>query len=399
MFIVLIKCYGFGGRGIMKKSLRVLFVLGVLQLVDASAQQAVLSKLFHSTCPLEANTVISNQKNIELGTVTFVFSNVFVINQMSDAKKEEGVSRFFVPGGKIKSSLKVIKDIVCPQRDVYKVTVHEVTSPTNGILFEVKYDPNRVLFSYDIFQRVTREHKLVFYFHDKQLIDKIQAKKEAPMIVQAALNPAVIIDCGHGGHDAGVIGYANIAEKHICLSVGKKIADELKKKGILAILTREQDEYVSLDQRVQYMKKVNPQLLVSIHANASSNKDASGVETYYFDRQQCSLRGDYTIVAPCVDKYKKLLTAKNKQLAQKIQKMVCEDKANKYQIVDRSIKPEPLQVLMTEIPSALIEIGFLTSKQEADLLLQDSYQDYMASGVSRGIISFLAQYSKLSCML
>ncbi len=389
--MVLTERYDFRGRDIMQKSFGLLLVLSVSQWTDASAQQTILSKFFHNACPLEKNASASdNPKYVELGEVTFVFSDGLMMNQLSNSQKNSGSGRFFVPGGTIQSSLRGTKEIACPQEGVYKITIREVTAPTNGIMFEVVYDPNRVIFAHDIRYRVTREHKLVFSFYDKELLDKIQAKKEVPMIVYAALNPTVIIDCGHGGHDPGVIGCADIAEKNICLAVGKKIAHELKKKGIQAILTRERDEYISLDERVMYIKKANPQLFVSIHANASSNENVSGVETYYFDRRRCSLRKNCT----SIDEYQKILTLKNKQLAQMVQQMVCENSADKYQIIDRNIKPEPLQVLMgAHIPAVLIEIGFLTNKQEADLLSQDSYQAHMACGISKGIMLFLAQYN------
>ena len=393
--MVLAERYDFRGRDIMQKSFGLLLVLSVSQWTDASAQQTILSKFFHNACPLEKNASASdNPKYVELGEVTFVFSDGLMMNQLSNSQKNSGSGRFFVPGGTIQSSLRGTKEIACPQEGVYKITIREVTAPTNGIMFEVVYDPNRVIFAHDIRYRVTREHKLVFSFYDKELLDKIQAKKEVPMIVYAALNPTVIIDCGHGGHDPGVIGYENNAEKNICQNVSKKIADELKKKGIRVILTREHDEYVSPDQRVLHTKKANPCLFVSIHANASSNENVSGVETYYFDRRRCSLRKDCSSVTTCIDEHQKILTLKNKQLAQTVQQMVCGNSADKYQIIDRNIKPEPLQVLMgAHVPAVLIEIGFLTNKQEADLLSQDSYQAHMACGISKGIMLFLAQYN------
>ena len=383
----------------MRKLLELLLVLSVSQWLDASGRQTILLKVHHNMCPLETNKSTNDaQKHIVLGEVAFDFSDELVVDPLSDFK---GTGRFHVPGGTIQSSLKGTREIVCPQEGVYKITMREVTAPTNGIMFEVMYDPNRIIFAPpDIRYRVTRERKLVFSFYDKQLLDKIEAKKEVPTVLHTALNPAVIIDCGHGGHDSGVIGCTNIAEKNICLAVGKKIANELKKKGIQVILTRERDEYISPDERVLHTKKANPQLFVSIHANASSNKDVSGVETYYFDRRCCGLRKESTSVVTLIDEYQKILTLKSKQLAQMIQQMVCKNSADKYQIVDRKVKPEPLQVLMgAHVPAVLIEIGFLTNEQEADLLSQDNYQAHMASGISKGIMLFLAQHNALPCTM
>ena len=376
----------------MQKVFMALCAIVVLSLDATAGQKTVLSKMYHNAC--HART---GQQSVELGEITFVFSSAPVINQLPSATgKREGSVSFFVPNATIQSSLKGLKKLTCPQNDAYQVTMQEVTAPTDGVLFEVQYKPDRVMFLHDIFPRVTREHKLVFHFYDKGLLQKIEAKKESPMIMHASLNPSVIIDCGHGGTDPGVVGLHHTVEKNICLAVGQIVADTLKKKGVRVVLTRTDDESVSLNQRIAQARESSPHLFVSIHANAARDNRTRGIETFYFDRKECSLIAkDGSVGDLNIDSYRQHLSHMSKRLAYSIQHTVCTilDR-NGMPTVNRNIKPEPLQVLMgSSVPAALIEIGFLTNGQEANLLSQNNYQASMADGICKGILAFIQDNS------
>jgi len=352
-------------------------------------KQVKLSKIFHQT--RSAHDV---HKNIQAGGVTLVFSDDLVINQLPVTSSKKTRLCFFVPDGRLQLALTSMREIKSPQDNAYTVRISEVNTPKSGLQLDIEYDPDRVVFARDMFQRVTREHKLVFYFYDKQLLDTMKTKTEVPMIVHAALDPSVVIDCGHGGHDFGVIGCERIAEKNVCLAVGRKVAEGLKKKGIRVFLTRDSDTYVSLDNRIHEVNTINPCLLVSIHANASNDKNVSGIETFYFNRSLCSMQkkisNDTNSIGSAIDMHQKELTTKSKQLAQAMQEVVCKEVADSgaIQVVDRKVKAEPLQLLMgAMVPASLIEIGFLTNTQEAKLLLQDNYQLRVANGICKGIIN------------
>lgn len=364
---------------------------GVLLVVmSAEAKNStVVSKIFHHA--KENNAAHSGQKNINCGEVTFVFSDGLVVNQLKNSSQENGQVSFFVPYATISS--KLTKKIVSNKCDMpYSVLVKEVSAPMNGLRFDISYDPNCVLFSYDMFQRVTGEKKLVFSFFDKQLIRKIQNAQEEPAIMVASLQPVVLIDCGHGGADPGVIGCNKVTEKEICLQVGQKIASMLKKKGIQVCLTREKDEYISVDKRIVNAHAMQPSIFVSLHANAAKNENVSGIETYYFDPKICSLLKNNHKTDLGIDFYQDHLLKESKKLAEYLQSSVCNTIKQEYAIIDRHCKAEPLQLLMgNSIPSALIEMGFLTNPQEAHLLSQDTYQQKIAWGIMNGIIHFISQ--------
>jgi len=382
----------------MKRVVMLMLAVSVAQSGCAIAQGTVLLEVLRNRREKKQDTAPYGLKDLDFDVVTLVFSNGLPVAQHSDADTCNGKRQFFVKDATIAMPLKNKKDLLRYQvPDLYSVTMREVTGPNKGVICDITYNPERVIFSHDIYSRVNGKRKLEFCFKDKELLAQIEKRKDIPPILHTALNPTVLIDCGHGGHDPGVIGCRDIAEKNICLAVGKKVADVLKKKGVHAILTRDKDEYLSLEQRVSTIKQLKPQILISIHANASANKRASGVETYYFDRYKCSLRKSEIQVADCIENYQRDLAVKNKQLAEIVQKKVCMIIRDGYEIVDRCAKAEPLHVLMAaEMPSALIEIGFLTNEPEADLLLQEQYQVCMARGISSGVMQFLAQYNVLT---
>jgi len=355
--------------------------------VTLPEQSVTLSRYEKTVRPSHDSTMIL------LAGITFVFDHAMVVNQF--LRKQESTRehiQFFVPSATTAVSL---KEAVKSSHPLYELTMQVVSKPKKGIQFDVWYDPSKVDFRHDVYPRVTHEHKLVFSFYDKKRIESLQKTTEVPPIIQATLQPSVLIDCGHGGADAGVIGCHALAEKSICLAVGKKVADLLKKKGFLVNLVRENDVDMPLEKRIALMYDLMPQLFVSIHANGSRSSAAHGIETYYFDRASCQKSQECNIF---LDRYYEKQGLSGKALAAYLQRAVMEQLASHQpQPRDRKIKSEPLQLLMyASVPAALIEIGFLTNEQEAALLAQDGYQLLLAQGIEKGITLFLADHDDQS---
>ena len=91
----------------------------------------------------------------------------------------------------------------------------------------------------------------------------------------------VVIDPGHGGGDHGAI-RGGISEKDITLDVSKRVRDLLEKKGYEVFMTREIDETVSLQERVEISENLVPDMFVSIHVNSSNSDSPNGLETHYY---------------------------------------------------------------------------------------------------------------------
>lgn len=174
----------------------------------------------------------------------------------------------------------------------------------------------------------------------------------------------IMIDPGHGGPDPGAVGIGGIQEKEIVLDISKQVAQYLQQQGVQAILTRENDIDLDLQPRVDMAERVNATLFVSIHANAidMSRPDVSGLETYYFSSGQ--------------------------QLARTIHRSVIDATG----IQDRGIRTARFFVLRkTSMPSVLVEVGFVTGRDDAAKLSTPSYRSQMAAGIARGILQYLRQ--------
>ena len=97
----------------------------------------------------------------------------------------------------------------------------------------------------------------------------------------------IVIDAGHGGKDPGAVGKKGLKEKDVTLKLARMLRDELKKRtNARIVLTRDSDVYVRLDERTAIANSKEADLFVSLHINASPNRKASGVETYYLGSSQ-----------------------------------------------------------------------------------------------------------------
>ncbi|MCO6500900.1 MAG: N-acetylmuramoyl-L-alanine amidase [Vicingus serpentipes] len=216
----------------------------------------------------------------------------------------------------------------------------------------------------------------------------------------------IVIDAGHGGHDGGCQG-SQSQEKHVALSIalklGKYIEDNFK--DVKVIYTRTTDVYLKLWERAAIANKANADLFICVHANANDNKKALGTETYVMglhkseanlnvakrENSSILLEEDYKTQYSDFDpnspeSYIVLTLRQNAFLdqslsfASKIQEQFTEKVGRK----NRGVKQAGFLVLhQTNMPSVLIETGFLTNLEEEKFLISNIGQDYMASAVFR----------------
>lgn len=175
----------------------------------------------------------------------------------------------------------------------------------------------------------------------------------------------VVIDPGHGGSDPGAVGINGLRETNIVLEVSLKVAHLLNQKGVNTILTRNSEITLDLQPRVSKANTSKADAFVSIHANATRGKkrEVNGVETYYYSG------------------YKGYNLAKNihKQLLNAA-----------YKSPDRGIRKSRFYVIRkTSMPAVLVELGFVTGFNDAELLRQKSYREKMAFAISTGILNYL----------
>lgn len=193
----------------------------------------------------------------------------------------------------------------------------------------------------------------------------------------------IVLDFGHGGHDSGARG-GQIYEKDVVRKVGLKLAKLLSDKGYRVHLTRENDEFVPLDRRTYFANLyTNASLFVSLHANHANRSEVVGIETHCLDDALLKK------LEPFSEFDELSFNSHNIRLAQIVHNHLL-DAAAKYGATDRKVKKSVAQVLLgVEIPAILIELGFLSNPQEAQLLNSPDYQFQLAQGIYHGINSYM----------
>lgn len=172
--------------------------------------------------------------------------------------------------------------------------------------------------------------------------------------------PLIVIDPGHGGMDEGCSG-KNTQEKDINLAIAQLLADKLTEKGYQVILTRETDKEAALEERVELAQEKGADIFVSIHQNAcEESAGAKGIETWcQTGADEASLR-----LARLIHKYAVKSTGAD----------------------DRSLQQGDLYVTReSNMPSCLIETGFLSNTSEEQQLADPQYQEKLAEGIATGI--------------
>ena len=171
----------------------------------------------------------------------------------------------------------------------------------------------------------------------------------------------VVLDAGHGGSDYGAI-REGINEKDITFDVTQRVDAILRSKGYTTALTRNDDSYVSLEERVEISENEEPQLFVSIHVNSAVSKDPNGIETHYYHED-------------------------SKELAEIIHKCMVKEFPNAN---DRGLFKSKFYVINhTTAPAVLCEIGFLSNPEERNELITDSRKQRTAKAIAEGIIEYL----------
>ena len=217
----------------------------------------------------------------------------------------------------------------------------------------------------------------------------------------------IVIDPGHGGHDTGTLGPTGLAEKDVVLDVGLRLKKLLARdSGCEVIMTRDDDTFIPLEERTAIANEKSADLFISIHANASRDKSARGIETYYLnftsspDALEVAARENATSqesVHELQDLIKKIaLTEKieeSQEFARRVQREVHDRvaKASGGPQRDRGVKKAPFVVLIgANMPSILAEISFLTNPRDERLLKRGDYRQRIAEALYRGIQQYVA---------
>jgi N-acetylmuramoyl-L-alanine amidase len=213
----------------------------------------------------------------------------------------------------------------------------------------------------------------------------------------------IVIDPGHGGRDPGVQG-RGMSEAPLTLDVALRLEKLLlKEPGIEVVLTRRSDVYVPLEERTEIANREGADLFLSIHANASRNPDASGIETYYLSfasspeaeavaARENSASGSAMHNLPDIIKAIALNNKldESRDFAAMVQEaMLVRARRTNRDARDRGVKKAPFVVLIgAEMPSVLAEISFLSHRQENQLLRSAAYKDRIAEALHAAVMRY-----------
>ncbi len=181
--------------------------------------------------------------------------------------------------------------------------------------------------------------------------------------------PVIVIDPGHGGEDPGKVGVNDILEKDVNLQIAMKVRDLLEEVGITVVMTRENDKVPDakkedLNQRVDLINKTNPVLALCVHQNSYTTPDIFGAQVFYHTKTE-----EAEDVATIVQESLRAIDPNNK----------------------REIKENDTYYMLkfTEVPTIIVECGFLTNPDEAAKLITEEYQDQVAFAICEGVIKWL----------
>jgi N-acetylmuramoyl-L-alanine amidase len=185
----------------------------------------------------------------------------------------------------------------------------------------------------------------------------------------------IVLDPGHGGSDPGKIGVNDVEEKTVNLEIAKRVQKLLKKEKIDVVMTREKDTMLTgrdgqatkvgdMKARVAMINETKPALAVSIHQNSYHQEGVKGAQVFYYSHSE-----DGKKAAEVMQKALLSLNTDNNRKA----------KANDtYYLLKR-----------TEPPTIIVECGFLSNWEEAELLKDKEYQESIAEAIVEGIKAYI----------
>ena len=223
----------------------------------------------------------------------------------------------------------------------------------------------------------------------------------------------VFIDPGHGGRDPGAIGRLGTLEKNITLKTSIMLSKALKRyKNINSILSRDKDIYLSLKERTKLAKINNADIFISLHADSSKNKKANGISVFSLSdkasdkeaRMLAKRENDVDNFLGNKNKIKdpiiyntliKMFQRKAMNDSSYLAKKILSNLEKTKLAVNRGHRFAGFAVLKSyEIPSVLIEIGFLSNKQEEKKMLNTKYLNELTNGLAVAISNYFYSYKE-----
>jgi N-acetylmuramoyl-L-alanine amidase len=216
----------------------------------------------------------------------------------------------------------------------------------------------------------------------------------------------VVIDAGHGGSDPGAISKGGLREKEVTLAVALDLEQRLLARGFAVVMTRRRDATLSLEERTALAEGAGGDVFVSIHVNAAPRSSAHGIETYYLDRthERHTLRvaaRENGVPPNALDPLQRAVAGlrvsevgmQSASLARAVHGELIQGVRGAFgNVANLGVKQGPFHVLfLSGAPSILVEVGFLTHREEARRLSSRWYRSVVAEHLARGLARYRSQ--------
>ncbi|MBX3708192.1 MAG: N-acetylmuramoyl-L-alanine amidase [Gammaproteobacteria bacterium] len=304
----------------------------------------------------------------------------------------------------------VIASTVFAVKPIKKNVVKNTTPDLNKWLQQSFHKD--ALNTYVVFSHELKSRKLQ---DDKRIKPSQLKQKKAISIEENSRIFIVVVDAGHGGKDSGALGISGTKEKDVVLNIAKKLMKEINAcPHMRAILTRDGDYYVPLRKRLMLARKSKADLFIAIHADAYFDNDAAGASVFALSQHGASSEAARWLAQR--DNYSELGRVELDSLSDRdpMLRSVLVDLAQTATIQDSillgnnildrldnvsslhytHVERAPFVVLKSpDIPSILVETGFLTNPKEERRLIDPAYQGKIAKALRQGISQYVNQHA------
>jgi N-acetylmuramoyl-L-alanine amidase len=250
--------------------------------------------------------------------------------------------------------------------------------------------------------------------HEK-LVERARDAEHEPRMKSRQHIFVIVIDAGHGGKDPGAKGRSGVREKEIVLNIAKALTRKMNAlPHVRAVMTRDTDFFVPLRKRLAIAREVKADLFIAIHADAYFDNTASGASVYALSQHGATSEAARWLAKR--DNYSELGGVELSTLSDRdpIVRSVLVDLAQTTTIQDsirvgnfvldalerisplhhKYVERAPFVVLKSpDIPSILVETGFITSPLEERRLMDAAYQEQLANALQKGVQRYMKKYA------
>ena len=244
-------------------------------------------------------------------------------------------------------------------------------------------------------------------FGNNDIIPQVSTPQKNNTVAQQSKRKVIVIDAGHGGVDPGAIGYKGTYEKKITLEMAKELKDALSDNSQYKVyLTRSKDIFIPLRERVKIARKHDADLFISIHADSARNRKAKGLSVYTLsetasDKEAAALaekenKADIVAGLNFADHTKEvsdillsLAQRETNNSSSEFANFLSSEMSKIVRTVSNTHRFAGFAVLKApDVPSVLLELGYLSNPDEEKLLRQKNYRKKLAKATEKAINKF-----------